>query len=80
MANQTLTVWQQITVEFNDHSLTGSYAMENGIVDNHTHWSTLRCARNKTSRQVIAIPEAVAGDRETHRLLCLELDRTYCMA
>jgi hypothetical protein len=32
MANQTLTVWQQITVEFNGHSLTGSYAMENGIV------------------------------------------------
>ena len=47
---------------------------------NHTHWSTLRCAENKTSRQVIAIPEAVAGDRETHRLLRLELDRTYCMA
>jgi hypothetical protein len=32
MTNQTLTVWQQITVEFNGHSLTGSYAMENGIV------------------------------------------------
>jgi hypothetical protein len=32
MANQTLTVWQQITVEFNGHSLTGSYAVENGIV------------------------------------------------
>jgi hypothetical protein len=32
MATQTLTVWQQITVEFNGHSLSGSYAMENGIV------------------------------------------------
>jgi hypothetical protein len=32
MANQTFTVWQQITVGFNGHSLSGSYAVENGVV------------------------------------------------
>jgi hypothetical protein len=32
MVNKTLIVWQQITVEFDGHSLTGSYAVENGVV------------------------------------------------
>ena len=32
MANQTLTVWQQIAVEFSGRSLSGSYAVEDGIV------------------------------------------------
>jgi hypothetical protein len=32
MANQRLTVWRQITVEFSGHPLSGSYAVENGIV------------------------------------------------
>ncbi len=32
MANQTLTVWQQITVEFNGDSFSASYAVENGVV------------------------------------------------
>jgi len=32
MVTQTLTVWQQITVEFNGNSLSASYAVENGVV------------------------------------------------
>jgi len=32
MTNQHLTVWQQITVEFSGHPLTGSYAVVDGIV------------------------------------------------
>ena len=32
MTNQSLTVWRQITVEFNGHRLSGSYAVEDGIV------------------------------------------------
>jgi hypothetical protein len=32
MASRTLTVWQQITVQFDGHSLSGSYAVENGVV------------------------------------------------
>jgi hypothetical protein len=32
ITNQTLTVWQRVTVEFNGHSLSGSYAVENGVV------------------------------------------------
>jgi hypothetical protein len=32
MANRTLTVWQQITVQFDGHSLSGSYAVENDVV------------------------------------------------
>jgi hypothetical protein len=32
MTNQSLTVWRQIAVEFNGRRLSGSYAVENGIV------------------------------------------------
>ena len=32
MTNQRLTVWRQITVEFSGYPLSGSYAVENGIV------------------------------------------------
>jgi hypothetical protein len=32
MTNQRLTVWQQITVEISGHLLSGSYAVEDGIV------------------------------------------------
>jgi hypothetical protein len=32
MTIQRLTVWQQITVEFSGHPLSGSYAVEDGIV------------------------------------------------
>jgi hypothetical protein len=32
MTNRSLTVWQQITVEISGHPLSGSYAVEDGIV------------------------------------------------
>ncbi len=32
MTNQRLIVWQQITVEISGHPLSGSYAVEAGIV------------------------------------------------
>jgi hypothetical protein len=32
MTNQRLTVWQQITVEISGRPLSGSYAVEDGIV------------------------------------------------
>jgi hypothetical protein len=32
MTNRRLTVWQQITVEISGHPLSGSYAVEDGIV------------------------------------------------
>jgi hypothetical protein len=32
MTNQPLTVWQQITAEFSGHPLSGSYAIEGGVV------------------------------------------------
>ena len=32
MTNQRLTVWQQITVEISGHPLSGSFAVEDGIV------------------------------------------------
>lgn len=32
MTNQRLTVWHQITIEFSGHQLSGSYAVEDGMV------------------------------------------------
>ena len=32
MTNQRLTVWRQVTAEFSGHLLSGSYAVEDGIV------------------------------------------------
>ena len=38
MANQRLTVWQQVTAEFSGHPLSGSYAVEDGIVKVKTQY------------------------------------------
>jgi hypothetical protein len=38
IANRRLTVWQQITVEFSGHPLSGSYAVEDGIVKVKTQY------------------------------------------
>jgi hypothetical protein len=38
MTNQRLTVWQQITVEFSGDPLSGSYAVEDGIVKVKTQY------------------------------------------
>jgi hypothetical protein len=38
MTNRRLTVWQQITVEISGHPLSGSYAVEDGIVKVKTQY------------------------------------------
>jgi hypothetical protein len=32
MTNQRLTVWHQVTVEFDGHPVSGSYTVEDGVV------------------------------------------------
>jgi hypothetical protein len=38
VTNRRLTVWQQITVEISGHPLSGSYAVEDGIVKVKTQY------------------------------------------
>jgi hypothetical protein len=38
MTNQRLTVWQQVTIEISGRPLTGSYALEDGIVKVKTRY------------------------------------------
>jgi len=46
MTNRRLTVWQQITVEISGHPLSGSYAVEDGIVKVKTRASPIRRRHN----------------------------------
>jgi hypothetical protein len=46
MTNRRLTVWQQITVEISGHPLSGSYAVEDGIVKVKIRASSIRRRHN----------------------------------